>query len=196
MAPYYPPLPTNTWFQSPRSPAAPIFTAQTLVGLAQNPTGDAATGVALAHQFLQTATDLRLQQVMSDARPITANTVVDKHIESGERKGAFYYNGRVDPKTGKPRRIYLKKKQRQECTSGSLPGALNECPAIVGYKRRKVTDAQQAALAVLSFGQDNTDAAATQGAAMEVEPTVTQPTVRQRSAPRGATPFDIYSHMV
>lgn len=63
--------------------------------------------------------------------PTVRGTLVqtNKTIVQGARGGLFYW--REDPVTHKRTRVYLKKYQRAQCTSGVLAGAGDSCRGIV-----------------------------------------------------------------
>lgn len=53
---------------------------------------------------------------------------VTKKVMVGKRGGLFYE--RVDPKTGKVTRVYLKEYQREKCVDGFLVGSGRSCKGV------------------------------------------------------------------
>ncbi|AGO84056.1 hypothetical protein psal_cds_379 [Pandoravirus salinus] len=75
---------------------------------------------------------------------------VAKDVEVGPRGGGFYYKTHPD---GRKTKVYLKKKQRQDCKDGVLLGAGTTCPAanITGYRERGTTRAEEAAATAIAL---------------------------------------------
>jgi len=137
------PFDVGTFFAQTASPFAPARPAV-------QPTRGPDPALAVAQQFVQANSRLTADELRARQSPNTL-TIVDKTIKVGPRGGGSYLTGEIDPRTGKPRRNYLKKHQKEQCREGTLAGSGNSCPAnITGYKTGGVTRTEEAALAVMA----------------------------------------------
>ncbi|AVK76983.1 hypothetical protein pmac_cds_295 [Pandoravirus macleodensis] len=103
-----------------------------------NPPGAA---LQAAYDFLAANNVAAANEVRATPWPGTLKPVI-KDVEKGPRGGGFYY-------TEHGTKVYLKKKQRDQCRDGTLLGSGGVCPDITGYAPRGAAPAQEAALDVM-----------------------------------------------
>lgn len=102
-----------------------------------------------AYRFLAANGALAAAEVRDTPWPDALKPVA-KDVEVGPRGGGFYYKTHPD---GRKTKVYLKKKQRQDCKEGVLLGAGTTCPAakITGYRERGTTRAEEAAATAIAL---------------------------------------------
>ncbi|AVK74792.1 hypothetical protein pqer_cds_370 [Pandoravirus quercus] len=103
-----------------------------------------------AYRFLAADSALAAAEILDTPWPGTWGEPVAKDILVGPRGGPFYIKTHPD---GSETKVYLKKKQRQDCKDGVLIGAGTTCPAanITGYRERGTTHAEKAARTAVTF---------------------------------------------
>lgn len=112
-------------------------------------TSTATDPLEAAYRFLAANGALAAAEVRETPWPDALKPVA-KDVEVGPRGGGFYYKIHPD---GHKTKVYLKKKQRQDCKDGVLLGAGTTCPAakITGYRERGTTRAEEAAITAVAF---------------------------------------------
>lgn len=131
----------------------------------QRQTAASAGALDAAYRFLAANGALAAAEARDTPWPGALKPVA-KDVEVGPRGGGFYYKTHPD---GTRTKIYLKKKQRQDCKDGVLLGSGATCPAaeITGYRPRGSTQAEEAALAAVSaMGQRRRQQQQQQGRAL------------------------------
>lgn len=99
------------------------------------------TALQAAYDFLAANSVVAAREARATPWPGTLKPVI-KDVEKGPRGGGFYY-------TEHGTKVYLKKKQRDQCRDGTLLGSGGVCPDITGYAPRGAAPAEEAALDVL-----------------------------------------------
>lgn len=131
------------------STAAPAARATLITGSRPPQTTAPADPLEAAYRFLAANGALAAAEVRDTPWPDALKPVA-KDVEVGPRGGGFYYKTHPD---GRKTKVYLKKKQRQDCKEGVLLGAGTTCPAakITGYRERGTTRAEEAAATAIAL---------------------------------------------
>lgn len=119
-------------------PAAVVPNAGPRPQASRNPPGVA---LQAAYDFLAANNVAAANEARATPWPGTLKPVI-KDVEKGPRGGGFYY-------TEHGTKVYLKKKQRDQCRDGTLLGSGGVCPDITGYAPRGAAPAKEAALDVV-----------------------------------------------
>nr|UMO79639.1 hypothetical protein [Pandoravirus aubagnensis] len=99
------------------------------------------TALQAAYEFLAANNVVAANEARATPWPGTLKPVI-KDVDTGPRGGPFYIN-----KFGK--KVYLKKKQKEQCLNGTLLGSGGVCPTFTGYAPRDEPPSQGATASVL-----------------------------------------------